>query len=153
MKVQIVTFHCVLKNKFGRILGTSINHDVLTRPQSPNDPLLGLAKGLEDIQKGEKRKIVVTADEAYGFYDLSKVRRVSIDDFGQAPKMGQSVLLDEDSEKYRVTEIKDGLVTLDANHPLAGQDLVFEVEALEARAATSEDLPPTENSPDRPLFH
>jgi FKBP-type peptidyl-prolyl cis-trans isomerase SlyD len=47
---------------------------------------------------------------------------------------------DDDKNVYRVTEIYGDKVTLDANHPLAGQDLVFEIETTEARPATQDEV-------------
>lgn len=140
MDAQIVSLHCVLKNKLGRVLSVSFSRDVLTLDESPTSPLRGLTKGLLNIKKGEKRKIFVPADMAYGFYDLKKVITRPREDFSEELAIGKWVHLREGSTSYRVIEVGSEFVTLDANHPLAGEDLIFEVEAMEARPATSEDL-------------
>jgi FKBP-type peptidyl-prolyl cis-trans isomerase SlyD len=153
MKAQIVSFHCVLKDKLGRVLGTSANFDVLTYDPNQVAQLKGLTEGLQDIQSGEKRKIFVPAEDAYGFYDLKRVVQVPLEDFNQPPKLGQTIHVPDVATPYRVTEIKNEIVTLDGNHPLAGQDLIFEVEAIDARPALAEDLTGSDRSANNPLFH
>ncbi len=44
------------------------------------------------------------------------------------------------SRLYTLGEISNGMATLDANHPLAGQDLVFDIEAVDARDATKDEI-------------
>jgi FKBP-type peptidyl-prolyl cis-trans isomerase SlyD len=144
MKAQIVSLHCVLKNRLGRVLSSSYCQDVLTCAPGEG-PLKGLGKALMNLQKGERRKIALTASEAYGFYDPGLVLICSKDDFpSRVPfRLGQSMEVEDDQGKtriYRVSEVGTERVTLDANHPLAGQDLVFEIEALSARDATPEEV-------------
>jgi FKBP-type peptidyl-prolyl cis-trans isomerase SlyD len=145
MKAQIVSFHCILKNKTGHVISSTFNQDVLTQTPDPAAPLPLLAKGLENLTPGERRKISLTADQAYGFYDLTKVITKTNDDFpgGQAPRVGDQVFLQTSSGQrlpFRVVEAKDEKIILDGNHPLAGQDLIFEVEAVTVREATPEEI-------------
>lgn len=145
MKPQIVSFHCVVKDKMGRVISSTYNQDVLTYDGSQPEILRGLVRGLQDLREGEKRRIVVPANEAYGFYDPRQVvycSREGIKSHKESMKLGDKVMLSGDQEKhiYRVTEIFGDKVTLDANHPLAGQDLVFEIEATAARAATAQEM-------------
>lgn len=61
---------------------------------------------------------------------------------------GQTVTIRSKTGKirsYRILQIHGEMVTLDGNHPLAGQDLIFEIEALEARAATFEEIADAQN--------
>lgn len=70
MRVQIVSFHCVLKNKLGQLISTSFNQDVATSCSSSQTPMLpGFVEALKTLKKGEKKEIILTADQAYGFYD------------------------------------------------------------------------------------
>lgn len=145
MNAQIVSFHCVVKDKMGRVISSTFNRDVLTYDESQTHVLAGLVRGLQNLSKGEKRRIVVPANEAYGFYDPGQVLQCSREGLSSRKKtmeIGDKVMLSGDEEKnvYRVTEIYGDKVTLDANHPLAGQDLVFEIEATAARAATPEEM-------------
>lgn len=146
MNAQIVSFHCVVKDKMGRVISSTFNQDVLTYAESQQDRLKGLAKGLQNLRKGEKRRIIVPAPEAYGYYDPNQV--VQCSRTALTPKvhveLGDKVIMAPSKGKperlFRVTEIFGDQITLDANHPLAGQDLIFEIEATAARAATHEEL-------------
>lgn len=145
MKVQVISFHCILKNRFGKILSSTFNQDVLTGGPGAGEPLLGLMKGLQNLQTGEKRRVDLNAAEAYGFYDPKLVFKVPKTDLPEAdrsgPKGNQILLTINGQEKlFRVVNVSDEFVLLDGNHPLAGQDLVFEIEATSVRDATDDDI-------------
>lgn len=145
MKAQVVSFHCVLKNKFGKIISSTFNNDVITQAGGPEPILSGLAEGLQNLVKGERRLISLGAEKAYGFYDPSKVIECEREEVprGKFLRKGDEVVLPNRNGKpmnLRVTGILGDILTLDGNHPLAGQDLVFEIEATEARDATAEEL-------------
>lgn len=144
MKAQIVSLQCVLKNRLGRVLSSSYCQDVLTCAPGEG-PLKGLGKALVNLQKGERREIALKASEAYGFYDPGLVLICSREDFpsSRPVRLGQSMEVEDDqgnTRMYRVAEVGQERVTLDANHPLAGQDLIFEIETLSARDATPEEV-------------
>ena len=144
MKAQIVSLHCVLKNRLGKVLSSSYCNDVLTC--APREGVLrGLSKALIDLKSGEHRKISLTASEAYGYYDPKLVLVCTRDEFPKrvSLKLGQALEVDDGAgimRKYRVSEISHERITLDANHPLAGQDLVFEIQTVSARDATPEEV-------------
>lgn len=144
MKAQIVSLNCVLKNRLGKVLSSSYCQDVLTC--APQEGFLrGLSKALVNLKSGEHRKISLTASEAYGYYDPKLVLICSRDEFPKrvSLKLGQALEVDDgegNMRNYRVSEISHERVTLDANHPLAGQDLVFEIQTLKARDATPEEV-------------
>ncbi len=56
MKAQIVSFHCVLSDPLGRIISSTFNHDVITQG-GPIDFLHGLSEGLQNLRKGELRRL------------------------------------------------------------------------------------------------
>ena len=146
--MQIVSFHCVLKNKLGKVISSTFNQDVITEPlegSAEKDHLRGLVDGLKNLKKGEKRQIMLTASEAYGFYDPSLVIEVSRKSIFQSRniQIGSEVLAQApngENKVFRVIQILGGKLVLDANHPLAGQDLIFDIEATEARDASPEEL-------------
>jgi FKBP-type peptidyl-prolyl cis-trans isomerase SlyD len=165
MKAKIVSFNCILRSRVGnRFISSSFNHDVITTPSgggAPSDALLsGLADSLQDLKTGEKRRIFLSAQEAYGFYDPELVRECSRGEVsdGDRLEVGSEVLARAASgerKMFRVVEAKAGSVTLDANHPLAGMDLIFDIEATEAREATTEELAESNGEPTEPsrLLH
>jgi FKBP-type peptidyl-prolyl cis-trans isomerase SlyD len=145
MKAQIVSFHCILRDRTGRIVSSTFNQDVITHVDGGAGMLRGLADGLRDLHKGEKRQIFLRAEQAYGFYDpdlLMEVSRRELKD-GEQVHAGSQVLTrssDGELRTFRVVQVAGDRVTLDGNHPLAGQDLTFHIEATEAREATDEEL-------------
>lgn len=136
---QIVSFHCVVKDRLGRVLSSSFNQNVSTG-DSPNGQLVGFSRGMRDLKVGERRSIFVAADEAYGFYDPKKIVEVERENLPRDVRVGDvvSLALEESSvmTQFRVIELGYDKVILDSNHPLAGQDLIFEIEATAVKADT-----------------
>lgn len=157
MSVQVVSFHCVLKNNLGQVIGTSFNQDVVVANQSHNKSLRGLVDGLKNLKAGEKRKVSLRADQAYGYYDPKLIIELYIDelDIAQPVRLGETIIYVHKGEEksYRVISMNEDVVTLDGNHPLAGQDLIFEIEATDARTATAEDLCESDIYGQSPLIH
>ncbi len=156
MKAQIVSFHCVLKNKLGKVLSSTFNNGVITVTGGPGVVLQGLAEGLQNLRKGEKRKIMLSAEKAYGFYDPQKVVQCMREELPDhlTLRHGDHVFLSSDDgvgRNLRVIEISGDRFTLDGNHPLAGQDLIFEIEATQARDATADEM--SANSEDTSGLH
>ena len=135
MRVQVVSFNCVLKNRLGQFISSSFNQDVVTTQiDASNSMLPGLVKALEVLQKGDCREINLTAGEAYGFYDPKLVFSLDRSKFPKKKlKVGDLIHVAADDGALmpcRVLSHSSNLVTLDGNHPLAGQDLVFNVEMV-----------------------
>jgi len=144
MSIQIISYRCNLKNRMGHTISSSVVRDVLLDPEGAQAPLKALSAGLRGIKKGEVRKISLHAHEAYGLYDPKLVLTRLLDESElEAPyKIDERVLVIRDGVKIpmRVIHYSSDTVTLDGNHPLAGQDLVFEIQVLESRDATVEEI-------------
>lgn len=145
MKARIVSFRCILRNNLGQVLSSSFYRELLTGVGGASGMMAGLERGLEGAKRGEKRRIRLPASEAYGFYQPSQVHVVSRKSLQSADalKIGSQVLgKDEEggTQFFRIMAFSRDQVTLDANHPLAGQDLTFEVEVTEARRATPAEV-------------
>lgn len=141
--IQVISFNCVLKNKAGQYISSTFNRDVLNSPENTDVVLHGLSKGLQNLKKGDKRSISLSATEAYGLYDPQKVIFFPKAKLPQSVRLGETVSIVGKSGTvriYKILQFHDDMVTLDGNHPLAGQDLVFEIEALSARPATREEI-------------
>ncbi len=96
----------------------------------------GLEQAVIGMQPGESKTVQVSAAEAYGPYDEEMVLLVERQHFPPdlEPQIGQVLeLADEDGDAFavEVTEVSDTTVTLDANHPLAGKNLIFDLELRE----------------------
>ncbi len=146
MKAQIVSFHCVLKDKLGQVISSSFNSEVINQLEKDGDFLRGLVAGLQDVKTGERRKIHVSADQAYGLYDPELVVEVPRRELQQGRQLGIGNEIvtrsteDGHTRVFRVVNTAVDYVVLDGNHPLAGQDLIFEIEVTAAREASAEDL-------------
>ncbi|HRO66924.1 MAG TPA: FKBP-type peptidyl-prolyl cis-trans isomerase [Pseudobdellovibrionaceae bacterium] len=158
MQAQVVSFKCLLKNAAGQLISSSFNRDVLTSASGDGAPLKGLAQALHGLEKGESRSIHLKAEDAYGFYDPNKVILFPLRKIPNFPhvRCGQTVSILSKTQKlrtYRILQIHGDMVSLDENHPLAGQDLIFEIEATEARNATPEELAESQDVISRRWVH
>jgi FKBP-type peptidyl-prolyl cis-trans isomerase SlyD len=122
----------------------------------PSGTLSGLNKNLQNLRKGEKRRFTVPAAEAYGLYEPNKVILFPRRKLPRSVTKGEMIDIVGASgvrRSYRVIEFHEDFARLDGNHPLAGQDLIFEIEALEARDATLEDIELSTNQISQQLLH
>jgi len=95
-----------------------------------------IEEALVGMSTGEKKKIVIPAAEAFGEYDDSKLFSVPVADLPEdfdAEEGDELILSGEDDEEMGVTVVEKTAaeITFDANHPLAGNDLTFELELVE----------------------
>ena len=101
-----------------------------------NQVIPGFEKAVIGLKVGESNKVTIPADEAYGQHldDLIMVIDRSQFPEGLEPEVGQQLQATEESGQIitvTVVDFSESTVTLDANHRLAGKDLVFEVELVE----------------------
>jgi FKBP-type peptidyl-prolyl cis-trans isomerase SlyD len=157
MDAQVISFNCILKNKIGTLISTTYNREVLTLAKGiPGDILSGLNKNMQNLKKGEKRIISLLAEEAYGFYDPKKVILFPRRKLPKSLRKGETVNIVSKTgvtRSYHVIELHNDFASLDGNHPLAGQDLIFEIEALDARPATTEEIEHSLNRVSQQLLH
>jgi FKBP-type peptidyl-prolyl cis-trans isomerase SlyD len=100
---------------------------------------------------GESCSVMLEPDDAFGEYDADLVRVEPQDRFpadikvgmqfeGHAGLDGEGDGEDDETQVYTVTDIADGKVVVDGNHPLAGQRLRFDCTVLDVRPATAEEM-------------
>ena len=92
----------------------------------------GFEKGLVDMKEGEKKTLNIDPTEAYGEYLDGLVTTVTKDKLPEGFKLGDVLQSTGPKGTINVTvkEINENKVTIDANHPLAGKKLIFDVEVL-----------------------
>ena len=103
----------------------------------------GLEKALEGLDVGADLSITFPPDEGYGRREIDKIVEVTKEQLGFEPELGTVVaarLPDGREQHLLVAENEGDKVTLDGNHPLAGQNLHFEVSVASMREATSQEL-------------
>jgi FKBP-type peptidyl-prolyl cis-trans isomerase SlyD len=141
---RVVCFHYTLLNPEGLVLDTSAGGEPITYLEGAGQIIDGLDQRLRATSAGTRIRVSVPAAEAYGLPDPAQVQRVkrALLPVAGELRVGEQFQAGEDRFAPVVTVIAiDGdEVTLDANHPLAGVDLTFEVELVSAREATAEEL-------------
>jgi FKBP-type peptidyl-prolyl cis-trans isomerase SlyD len=143
MNRRILSFHYTLKDGNGRLIDTSRGAGPMTCLEGAGQVIDGLEAVLRSMQPGESRKVVVPPERAYGLREAELVQKVPRARLPVAEmKVGDQFQTGPDRHDPVVTVVAiDGEdVLLDANHPLAGQVLHFEVELVSARAAGPSEL-------------
>ena len=141
MSRRTITFHYVLKDGAGRLIDTSRGGAPMPFTEGAGQIIEGLEEHLLLMAAGEKRTVVVPPDRAYGARDAALVQRVPRARLPVADlKVGDQFQTGPDRAAPIVTvlAIEGDEVLLDANHPMAGQELHFEVEVVAVRAAAPE---------------
>ena len=144
MSRNVVTFHYTLRDPQGRLLDTSAGGQPISYLEGAGQIIDGLDEALRGVDAGVKHRVEVPAAKAYGERDATQVQRVlkallPVDgdlNPGDQFKAGEDAF----APIVTVVGIEGEEVVLDANHPLAGVDLVFDVEVLSVRAASAEEL-------------
>ena len=143
MSHQVISFSYVLRDRHGEILDSSSEDSPVTFLVGSGNIIEGLEAPLSRFPINEMNEVIVEAERGYGLRDESMIQTVDrillpVDNLniGDQFQAGD----DRHAPIVRVLSIDDDQVTLDANHPLAGQDLFFEVEVLSRRPATSSEV-------------
>ena len=102
----------------------------------------GFDDGVQGMAVGDKKTIQIPVDEAYGPKDPTMLVEFPRDQFPEElkPEAGMQLNMSNSAGQVipvMVTEVKDDTVILDANHPLAGQELIFDIELVEISPAPS----------------
>ena len=140
----VVVIHYTLKNDAGEVLDSSAGADPLAYIQGGGNIIPGLEEALEGKSAGDKLDVSIPAEKAYGAHDPSLIQQVPRRAFqtGTDVKAGMrfTAQTEQGPRQVVVTRITGDMVTVDGNHPLAGQALHFAVEVAEVRAATAEEM-------------
>ena len=140
---KVVSFHYELTNQEGEQLESSWDKEPMTYLHGANNIIPGLEKAMVGKSAGDKFQITVEPAEAYGERKEANIQRISAKHFKNLRKLapGQVVGLQTKQGPVQVTVVKIGRfnVDVDANHPLAGQALTFDVEVTGVRDASEDE--------------
>lgn len=105
----------------------------------------GLEEGIYGLSVGDQKTLAVEASDAYGEFDPESRQKIKQEEFSEEIPLDVGTFLDfrdDDGDvlSAQIIERDEDTVTVDFNHPLAGKDLVFEVEIVGLRPATQEEL-------------
>lgn len=143
-KDKVVTIDYVLHDADGKLLDKSEEGDPLVYLHGNENIIPGLERQLEGKKAGDSLKCVLVPTEAYGERNEELVLKVSKKDFGPdaqiEPGMQFEARGEDGSQVVTVVKVEGDEVTIDGNHPLAGETLHFQVSVVDVREATAEEL-------------
>ena len=142
-KDKKVSIKYILKDAEGEIIDSSEDTEPLEYIHGNGHLIPGLEAALEGKSAGEKLSVAVAPEDAYGEREEELVFPVPRSNFdGTEIEVGMQfeAASSEGSHVVTVVEVNDEQVTVDANHPLAGETLYFDVEIVDVRDATPEEL-------------
>jgi FKBP-type peptidyl-prolyl cis-trans isomerase SlyD len=141
---KVVSLHYTLRNDSGDTIDSSTGGEPLAYLHGTGSILPGLENALEGREPGEKISVRLPAKEGYGERNdalvqvvprkaLATIGKIKVGTRFQANVQGGARVM-------TITAVEQEEITIDANHPLAGVDLNFEVEVVDVRDATAEEL-------------
>jgi peptidylprolyl isomerase len=119
----------------GSVFDSSDGQEPLEFTLGSGEVIPGFEAAIQGMQPGQKKEVTIGSDDAYGAHRSDWVLVIGREDFPDhiEPEVGQQLQLSQGGQSFvvTVTDVTDASVTLDANHPLAGKDLTFELELVE----------------------
>src|SRR5712671_4316919 len=141
---SVVSIHYTLTSDAGEVIDSSSGSDPLAYLQGHGNLIAGLERELRGKKAGDKLTVRIMPSEAYGEQDAALVQEVPRSAFGSDAKLQVGMQFQAESEHghrtVTITKVVDDTITVDGNHPLAGQHLNFDVQVMDVRAATQEEL-------------
>ena len=139
-----VSIHYRLSDAKGQLVESSFEGEPMQYLHGAENMIPGLEAALEGKEQGDVLDVTVDAEQGYGAYHDGLCQEVPLSAFGDiediVPGMRFIAETEMGQRPVQVTEVKDDVVIVDGNHPLAGQTLSFNVEVLEVRTATEEEV-------------
>ena len=143
-KDKFATINYILRDTEGLELDSSVGTEPLGYIHGRGYLIPGLEAQLEGKSAGDKFTCTIEPKDAYGERDDRLVAQVTRDKFeeGSPIELGMhfQVMTPAGPSIVRITEINDDTITIDGNHEMAGKTLNFEIEVVEVRDATQQEL-------------
>ena len=139
-KGKVVSIHYTLKNDAGSVLDSSEGRDPLNYLHGHGNIIGGLESALEGKASGEKLDVQIAPEDGYGVRDDNLLQSVPRTQFDPDQKIEPGMQFQAGQQIVTVTEVSDDSVTVDGNHPLAGETLHFSVSVEEIRDASEEEI-------------
>lgn len=140
---RVVSIHYTLTNDQGEVLDSSRDREPLTYLEGSQNIIGGLESALNEKQQGDQAKVSVEPADGYGEINEELVQPVPLSAFEGVEKIEPGMQFQAQTpggpQIVRVVKVEEENVVIDANHPLAGQTLHFDVEVVETREATQEE--------------
>ncbi len=142
---KVVTIHYTLKDESGNLLDSTQGSLPFSFLTGHDQVIPKLEEEIDTMLIGGKKNILISAEDAYGEYRDDLVHQINKENFPQDVELEVGMQFvtsapDGTQMPFAIKQIDGDLVTIDFNHPLAGKNLEFEVELVDVRDATEEEL-------------
>lgn len=133
-----VRVHYTGKLTSGEVFDSSLEREPLEFTLGQGMLIPGFENAVVDMKVNEKKTVHIPVEEAYGEKVEDLLQKVAKEQLPEniKPEVGMGLVAqnpDGSERQLRVAEVNDDHIVVDANHPLAGQDLVFELELVEIK--------------------
>ena len=131
-----VRVHYTGRLEDGQVFDSSKGGEPLEFTVGQGEVIPGFDDGVRGMRVGDEKTVHIKSDDAYGPRHEGLRQSIPRDrmNIGEEPQVGMQLLMQIDEQNripVTVTEVTDEHVTIDANHPLAGQDLTFDIQLVE----------------------
>ncbi|MGY3039326.1 FKBP-type peptidyl-prolyl cis-trans isomerase SlyD [Rhodanobacter sp. TND4EL1] len=141
---SVAAFHYTLTDDEGQVIDSSTGRDPLTYLHGKGQIVPGLEKQMEGRAVGDKFNVDVAPEEGYGVHQPELMQQVPREAFQGVEDIQPGMQFQgngpEGQINVTVSKVENGIVFVDANHPLAGKTLHFAIEVADVRDATAEEL-------------
>lgn len=144
-KDKVVSIDYTLTDPQGQVLDSSEGRQPLSYLQGKGNIIAGLERELEGKQSGDQMQVTIAPADAYGERDERLIQAIPREAFSGIENIEPGMQFQAQSPTgqravVRVVEVAGDQVTVDANHPLAGVPLTFDITIRDVRDATAEEL-------------
>ena len=143
-KNKVVSINYTLTDTKGVTLDSSEGREPLNFIHGMGHIIIGLEEALEGKVKGEKLNVSIPPEKGYGIKNEEMIQKIPKNQFDASQQIEPGMQFHAQAEGrtlvVTVTKVEDEFVTIDANHPLAGETLNFDVEIIDVRDASAEEL-------------
>ncbi|MCP4983508.1 MAG: peptidylprolyl isomerase [Gammaproteobacteria bacterium] len=145
MQHKVVTIHYnVVDVQSDEVIDSSEGGDPMTYLHGASNIIPGLEQALDGKSVGDEFEVTIEAADAYGDYSEDRIQQVPIEAFQEMEKVEPGMVVSAETDSGQVslvvTEVDEATVTVDANHPLAGKSLKFDVKVEAIRDASEEEM-------------
>ncbi|MDX2499403.1 MAG: peptidylprolyl isomerase [Deltaproteobacteria bacterium] len=143
-KGKVVNIHYALNDTAGEVLESSEGQAPLEYLHGHGNIIAGLEKALDGKAAGDKLKAVIPPEDGYGIRDETLVKELPLSSFQGPDEVAVGAQFQAETSQgprlATVTKMDDKNATVDLNHPLADQTLSFDIDVVDVREATEEEL-------------
>ncbi len=130
---KIATVHYTGKKRDGETFDSSVEREPFTFELGKNQVIEGFEKAVLSLAIGEKKVFEIPFLEAYGDKNPDLIAPIKREFFPADLALEEGILLEIRGQPVLVRELTEESVLLDANHQLAGEDLIFEIELIDLK--------------------